>query len=74
MEDFKDFIKKWHNINSDAIKSFQKNAYRVLLTKARQGMIICIPKGDEKAHINFLGLSEKFIKSEKEKLSISNTS
>lgn len=47
MEDFKDFIKKWQNINSEAIKSFQKNAYRVLLTRARQGMIICIPKGDE---------------------------
>ena len=50
MEDFKDFIKKWQNINSDAIKSFQKNAYRVLLTRARQGMVICIPKGDINDH------------------------
>lgn len=44
----KNFVgKKWQNINSEAIKSFQKNAYRVLLTRARQGMIICIPKGDK---------------------------
>jgi Uncharacterized conserved protein (DUF2075) len=25
---------------------FLTNAYRVLLTRARQGMVICIPKGD----------------------------
>ena len=37
---------KWENINSEEIKGFQKNAYRVLLTRARQGMVICIPKGD----------------------------
>ncbi len=26
---------------------YQKNAYRVLLTRARRGMIICVPEGDE---------------------------
>lgn len=25
---------------------FQKNAYRVLLTRARQGMVIVVPEGD----------------------------
>lgn len=41
---------KWENINSEEIKGFQKNAYRVLLTRARQGMVICIPKGDINDH------------------------
>ena len=27
---------------------YLKNAYRVLLTRARQGMVIVIPQGDEK--------------------------
>lgn len=26
---------------------YQKNAYRVLLTRARQGMVIVIPKGNK---------------------------
>ena len=37
--------KKWVNISKPERKEFQKNAYRVLLTRARQGMIICIPEG-----------------------------
>lgn len=36
----------WHNINDSDIKLHQKNAYRVLLTRARQGLIICVPKGN----------------------------
>ena len=27
-------------------RSYQKNAYRVLLTRARQGMVIVVPPGD----------------------------
>ncbi len=38
--------KKWVNIRSLENQAYQKNAYRVLLTRARQGMIICIPEGD----------------------------
>ncbi|MCK5521088.1 MAG: DUF2075 domain-containing protein [Candidatus Marinimicrobia bacterium] len=38
--------KKWINIKKLELQTYQKNAYRVLLTRARQGMIICIPKGD----------------------------
>lgn len=36
---------KWINILSDEDKLYLKNTYRVLLTRARQGMIIFIPKG-----------------------------
>ncbi len=35
------------NINNDDKKLYIKNTYRVLLTRARQGMVICIPYGDE---------------------------
>jgi hypothetical protein len=38
---------KWQNINSDDIKNYLINSYRVLLTRARQGMIIYIPFGNE---------------------------
>ena len=37
---------KWQNINMEERKNFQKNAYRVLLTRARQGMIIVVPEGN----------------------------
>ncbi len=36
---------KWQNIKKDERKSYLKNAYRVLLTRARQGMVIVIPEG-----------------------------
>jgi len=36
----------WQNINKKDKQLYLKNAYRVLLTRARQGMIIFIPKGD----------------------------
>lgn len=36
---------KWQNINAVERKAFQLNAYRVLLTRARKGMIICVPEG-----------------------------
>ena len=39
---------KWQNINSEQRKKYQLNAYRVLLTRARQGMIIVIPEGKDK--------------------------
>ncbi len=37
---------KWKNINAPERRAFQVNAYRVLLTRARKGMIICVPEGD----------------------------
>lgn len=36
---------KWINVNSEEKKLYLKNAYRVLLTRARQGFIIFIPEG-----------------------------
>ncbi len=37
---------KWQNINSTERQLYLKNAYRVLLTRARQGMVIVVPSGD----------------------------
>lgn len=37
---------KWQNVNSEDKRMYLKNAYRVLLTRARQGMAIYIPYGD----------------------------
>jgi DUF2075 family protein len=37
---------KWLNINKSERKAFQKNAYRVLLTRARQGMVLVVPEGN----------------------------
>lgn len=39
---------KWNCINKPERRAYQINAYRVLLTRARQGMIICVPEGDDK--------------------------
>ena len=36
---------KWQNINKPERKAFQKNAYLVLLTRARQGMVLVVPEG-----------------------------
>ena len=37
---------KWQNIHKEERKRYLINAYRVLLTRARQGMVIVIPEGD----------------------------
>ena len=37
---------KWNAIRSEEKKTYRRNAYRVLLTRARQGMIIFVPKGN----------------------------
>ncbi len=38
---------KWQNVCKEEEKKYMINAYRVLLTRARQGMIIVVPEGDE---------------------------
>jgi hypothetical protein len=38
---------RWNNINKIDRQIYQKNAYRVLLTRARQGMVIVVPEGDK---------------------------
>lgn len=37
---------KWNHIRKPERQMYQKNAYRVLLTRARQGMVIVVPAGD----------------------------
>ncbi len=37
---------KWNNIKKEERQLYLKNAYRVLLTRARQGMVIVVPYGD----------------------------
>lgn len=37
----------WNKVGSDEKKLYLKNAYRVLLTRARQGMAIFIPEGSD---------------------------
>jgi hypothetical protein len=38
---------RWQNVNDQYRRVYLANAYRVLLTRARQGMVIFVPKGDE---------------------------
>lgn len=38
---------RWQNVAAEERKLYLKNAYRVLLTRARQGMIIFIPEGSD---------------------------
>jgi hypothetical protein len=37
---------RWNNIKKEERKQYLKNAYRVLLTRARQGMVLVVPNGD----------------------------
>jgi hypothetical protein len=37
---------RWCNIANSDNRNYLRNAYRVLLTRARQGMIIFVPPGD----------------------------
>ncbi len=37
---------RWNRIKKEERKTYLKNAYRVLLTRARQGMVIVVPEGD----------------------------
>ena len=38
---------KWNHVNQEQRQHYLKNAYRVLMARARQGLIIYIPEGDE---------------------------
>ncbi len=41
---------KWQNVKNADNQNYLKNAYRVLLTRARQGMVIFVPEGDVNDH------------------------
>ena len=36
---------KWEEVNNEARKSYIANSYRVLLTRARQGLVVFVPEG-----------------------------
>lgn len=45
--EYKSFVgSKWQKINAINRQMYLKNAYRVLLTRARQGMVIVVPSGN----------------------------
>ncbi len=54
---YKSFVGSgWQNIRQEQRQAYLKNAYRVLLTRARQGMVIVVPAGDPEdrtRHPNF---------------------
>jgi hypothetical protein len=37
---------RWENVRTPERQQYLRNAYRVLLTRARQGMVICVPEGE----------------------------
>lgn len=37
---------RWNNVHKLDRRQYLRNAYRVLLTRARQGMVIFVPTGD----------------------------
>ena len=39
---------RWTNIANEDSRSYLRNAYRVLLTRARQGMVLFVPSGDRR--------------------------
>ncbi len=47
---------EWNSENNAETRKYMLNAYRVLLTRARQGMVICVPEGN--ARYNAEGYAE----------------
>ncbi|MEO8648178.1 MAG: DUF2075 domain-containing protein [Acidobacteriota bacterium] len=41
---------RWQRVKKAERQQYLKNAYRVLLTRARQGMVVVVPRGSEKDH------------------------
>ncbi|HRH44977.1 MAG TPA: DUF2075 domain-containing protein [Pyrinomonadaceae bacterium] len=57
---------RWNKIRKEERKIYLKNAYRVLLTRARQGMVIVIPNGsleDETRKPEFYDSTFEYLKS-----------
>ena len=54
------------NIKTRIVQAYMRNAYRVLLTRARLGMIICVPKGsadDDTRYPEFYNSTFEYLKS-----------
>ncbi len=41
---------RWNRVHTPERQTYLKNAYRVLLTRARQGMVIVVPPGEQDDH------------------------
>lgn len=57
--------KKWQHIRKEERKRYLINAYRVLLTRARQGMVIVVPSGsdeDPTRNPSFYGCTFEYLK------------
>ena len=57
---------KWQQVNAEERQRYLLNAYRVLLTRARQGMVIFVPEGDEIDHTRlpeFYNTSYEYLRS-----------
>jgi len=57
---------RWQSIKKASRKNYLKNAYRVLLTRARQGMVIFIPEGsstDPTRHPNYYDSTFAYLRS-----------
>ncbi len=65
---------KWNKIRNKEAQQYQLNAYRVLMTRARQGMVICVPEGNPAdptrlpefydgtyEYLKAIGIEEKFM-------------
>ena len=49
--DYRSFVgDRWNYIRKPERQTYLKNAHRVLLRRARQGMVIVVPSGDEEDH------------------------
>ncbi len=57
---------RWQNINKPIDQLYLRNAYRVILTRARQGMVVFIPEGEESditRNPNFYSKTREYLKS-----------
>lgn len=53
---------KWHQVNNIYEQQFLLNTYRVLLTRAREGMIVFVPKGDNKDYTRLVNYYDPIFK------------
>lgn len=54
---------RWQSVRDEARPHYLANTYRVLLTRARQGMVILVPKGDVDDHTRVPAFTPSFASS-----------
>jgi hypothetical protein len=50
---------QWKRVHKEADRRYLVNAYRVLLTRARQGMVVFVPPGDSSDHTRLPGFYDE---------------